>query len=499
MLLLFKSSREWILAISLLGVIASNLQAQSNKPNILFIYTDDQAYWTLGVSGNKQAFSPNLDQLASEGAFFENAFVTTPVCSPSRVSLMTGQYASEYGILDFIAQPGHRLYDPANPIGLNPESITFPEVLAQAGYTNGLVGKWHLGDWTGEGTDLSYHPKNQGYDYFMGITGGGESPINPKLEEDGTVKQFEGLTVDILTNRAIRFLERNQEKPFLLSVHYRSPHGKWLPVAEEDWAPYKNQEMNIPDPSFPDLDIPKVKSKMKEYMASSSGVDRSVGILLKRLDDLGLSKNTIVIFTSDHGYNMGHNGIEHKGNGYWITKNNHPATENLAKNSRPNLYDQSLHVPAIVRWPDVIEAGLRVKETFSNLDWYPTVLEMAGVDIPEGKVIRGRSAVSILKREQEENWNNDLYTEYSMINYSIALMRSYRTPEWKLVKDFKDPTRDELYHLAKDPEERFNLISQNSPEIKAIIHRLTKNIFKKMEENGDPLLDAILHQKPYIK
>jgi uncharacterized sulfatase len=468
--------------------------AQSNKPNILFIYTDDQAYWTLGVSGNEQAYSPNLDRLASQGAFFENAFVTTPVCSPSRVSLMTGQYASEYGVLDFIAQPGHKLYDPENPVGLDPQSITFPEVLTQVGYTNGLVGKWHVGDWTEKDSDQRYHPTNQGYHYFMGITGGGESPIDPMLEEDGVVKKFDGLTVDILTDRAMAFLEKNQDKPFLLSVHYRSPHGKWLPVADQDWDPYEDMDMNVPHPDYPNLDMDKVKTKMKEYMASSTGVDRSVGKLLKQLENLGIAENTIVIFTSDHGYNMGHNGIEHKGNGYWITKQEHPATENIAKNSRPNLYDQSLHVPVIIRWPGVIKQGTRVQQTFSNLDWYPTVLEMVSTDIPRDKILRGRSVVPILKGEKIENWDNDLYTEYSMINYSTALMRSYRTPEWKLVKDFKDPSRDELYHLAKDPEERVNLISQNTADIKAIISQLTKNIYNKMEENGDPLLDSIIYQ-----
>src|SRR5690554_2829716 len=162
-----------------LSCMFSSTQAQSQRPNILFIYTDDQAYWTLGASGNDQAFTPNLDALATEGAFFENAFVTTPVCSPSRAALMSGQYASEFGILDFIPQPGHKLYDPQNPIGLRASLITFPEVLQKAGYVTGLVGKWHLGDWTEEDSDQSFHPTNQGYGHFMGLIGGGASPVNP--------------------------------------------------------------------------------------------------------------------------------------------------------------------------------------------------------------------------------------------------------------------------------------------------------------------------------
>src|SRR5690606_10958766 len=119
--------------------------ADVGKPNIIFIYTDDQADWTTGFSGNTQAYTPNIDRLARDGMYFKNAFVTTPVCSPARASLMTSQYASEYGILDFIPQPGHKLYNPDKPVGLDTSSITFAEVLQGERYTTGLIGKWHLG------------------------------------------------------------------------------------------------------------------------------------------------------------------------------------------------------------------------------------------------------------------------------------------------------------------------------------------------------------------
>lgn len=463
------------------------LLAQNSQPNILFIYTDDQAYWSLGISGNPQAYSPHLDALAMQGAFFENAFVTTPVCSPSRASLMTGRYASEFGIVDFIPQPGHKLYDPENPIGLAPGVSTFPKELQKQGYQTGLVGKWHLGDWTDSKSEKGYHPTNQGYDYFMGLTGGGESPVNPTLEEGGKIQQFQGLTVDILTERALHFMETHRKGPFLLSVHYRSPHSKWLPVARQDWMPFESMEMQAPHPDFPDLDVEKVQTRMKEYLASAAGVDRSVGLLLEKLKALGLEENTIVIFTSDHGYNMGHNGIEHKGNGYWITKTDHPATANLAKNSRPNLYDQSVHVPLIVRWPGVVEPGLRITETVSNLDWYPTILEMAGVQKNEIQKVKGRSMVSLLKGQTPTDWENELYLEYSMIYYSTAHMRAYRTPEWKLVQDFQDPTRNELYHLKEDPEEKENLFFNDSPEIQRKIKELSDRIQEKMRKTQDPL------------
>ena len=147
------------------------ITAQDQKPNILFILTDDQAPWALGVSGDPNASTPNMDRLAHEGVYLRNAFITTPVCSPSRASIMTSRYASEYDILDFIPMPGHRLYDEFYNPGLDPASITFAEVLQKAGYITGLVGKWHLGDWTLT-EDKKYHPTNHGFDYFMHVVRG---------------------------------------------------------------------------------------------------------------------------------------------------------------------------------------------------------------------------------------------------------------------------------------------------------------------------------------
>jgi arylsulfatase A-like enzyme len=463
---------------------------QTKKPNIVFIYTDDQASWTLGCYNNAQAYTPNIDRLAKEGAKFSNALVTTPVCSPARVSLMTSQYASEYGVLDFIPQPGHKLYKAGDDLGLPLKAITFPEVLAGAGYTNGLVGKWHVGDWD-QSVDKKYHPTKHGYHYFMGLTGGGTSPVNPPLEVDGVVKKMEGLTDDILTGYALNFIKDNAKNPFLLSLHLRSPHSAWLPVDDKDRQPYENMDPIIPNPDYPDLDIVKVKKRMKEYLASVSGVDRNVGRIMKALEDMGLSNNTIVIFTSDHGYNMGHNGIEHKGNGDWITKNMPAATKNIAKGSRPNLYDNSLRVPAIVRWPGVIKPGIVIKETISNLDWYPTVVEMAGAKLPEKKIVRGRNMLPLMMGKAQKNWNNDFYAEYSMINYSQAFMRAYRTSEWKLIRDFLDPKRDELYNLVKDPAESTNLIAVKDPKVQKTIIELDAKIKANMKAINDPLLKQL--------
>lgn len=478
------------LLLAMAAQIAAGAEKQPHGPNIIFICTDDQAAWTVGAAGNRESHTPNMDGLVQEGATLTNSFVTTPVCSPSRASLMTSRYASEFGILDFIPHPKHRLYKPTDKIGLDPQSVTFAEVLKESGYQTGLVGKWHLGDWTKDPTQR-FHPNNQGFQYFMGLTGGGTTPDNPILEIDGQTKQFNGLTTDILTDHALEFLKSNADHPFLLCLHYRAPHGRWLPVAEEDWAPYANLDPTLPNPNYPDLDVQQAKNKMREYLASTSGVDRNLGRLLQLLDELKLTEKTVVIFTSDHGYNMGHNGIRHKGNGVWMTKTTPPSTKNIRGSSRPNLYDTSLRVPAIVKWPGVVQPGTVITETTSNLDWYPTIVEIAGGSVPQDQIIRGRSLVPLLKGETVENWNNDFYAEYSMINYCRAYMRCYRTPRWKLVRDFLNPERDELYDLGLDPQENINMIHDSRVEVQQVVDRLHQQIIANMRAINDPLLKDI--------
>ena len=483
-----------VLLAACLTLLRMGIACGEDRPNILFVYTDDQAPWGFGASGYAQAHTPNLDRLTSEGAYLKNSFITTPVCSPARAAIMTSRYASEYGILDFIPHPGHKLYDPKQEIGLDPASVTFAEVLQGAGYATGLVGKWHLGDWTVT-DDKKYHPTNHGFDYFMGLTGGGTTPDNPSLEKEGQVSTFHGLTTDILTDHAIDYLRTRGDKPFLLCLHYRAPHSRWLPVADEDWAPYENLDPVIPNPDYPGLDVQRVKRMTREYLASITGVDRNLGRVLGTLDELNLTRNTVVIFSSDHGYNMGHNGIYHKGNGIWVTRTLPKATPNIAAKYRPNMYDNSLKVPAIVKWPGVVRPGTVIDHTITSLDWYPTLIEIAGADLPANHLVRGRSLVPLLKGETPPDWDQDYYGEYSMINYCRAFMRCYRTPQWKLVRDFLNPERDELYDLTNDPAEAHNLIQEPGPRIKRIIEQLDAKIRQHMEQNGDELLnDAAIPQ-----
>ena len=454
-----------------LGNVQTLTAAQ--RPNIIFVFTDDQASWALGASGNPLAKTPHMDRLAREGAYLPNAFTTTPVCSPSRASLMTSRYGSELGITDWI----HPKNEPK--LGLDPALPVWPRRLAQAGYQTGLVGKWHLGLLD------SQHPTRFGFQYFIGHRAGGWATADPTLEKDGQPQKFQGLTADILADHALEYVKQHRQNPFLLCWHTRAPHTRWLPVAEKDMAPYKDLDPPIPNPDYPQLDVPRVKRMTREYLASVRSVDRNLGRLLKLLDELQLTEKTIVIFSSDHGYNMGHNGIWHKGNGLWVLTNPPPATKNIPRNQRPNMYDTSVKVPTMIRWPGSVKAGTVVTETVTNLDWFPTILAMAGLSPDPESLLRGRNMVPLLQGKNVQGWDNDFYAEYSTHHQSHTHMRMYRTGKRKLIRDFLNPERDELYDLVADPAETKNLIASTDPRIQQAKEQLHAKILEKMKANKD--------------
>jgi len=475
-----KNTTFLLFTVAITGFFAAIQPATAaEKPNIVFLFTDDQAPWALGAAGHAHLRTPHMDRLAKEGAYLPNSFTVTPVCSPSRASLMTSRYGSELGITDWI-QPKKE-----PQLGLDPATVTWPELLQQSQYKTGLVGKWHLG------LPDKFHPTRTGFDYFMGFRGGGNSPANPVLEIDGKTKKFKGLTPDILTDHALKFIDANKSGAFLLCVHYRAPHARWLPVAEEDWAPYRDLNPAPPHPDYPKLDVPRVKKMTREYMASVASVDRNIGRILKKLDDTKLTQQTIVIFTSDHGYSMGHNGIWHKGNGHWVLTEPPAATANIPRGQRPNMYDLSIRVPTIVRWPNHTKPGSVITQTVSNLDWYPTLASIARAELPAGETIRGRDLTPLLAGKAPADWENGFYAEYSTKHQSRTHMRMYRTPKWKLVRDFLNNGRDELYNLTDDPEERHNLIDSAKPAAQKAIAALHAKILEHMAKNKDAVLKTV--------
>jgi uncharacterized sulfatase len=437
--------------------------------------TDDQADWAFGAAPNAEAHTPNIDRLRGESVRLTNCFVTTPVCSPSRASLLTSRYSTEVGITDFIK---------SKKVGLDPSFQTWPRILAEAGYDTALVGKWHLGD------RGRYHPTYYGYKEFTGFRWGGEISKDPKIEVNGKVQRAQGYTPDILTDYAVDFIRRKKDGPFMLSLHYWAPHAStvsrapdrghtWLPLSEADFGRFENMDPTIPDPDYPRLNVPLVERMMREYLGSVASVDRNLARILDLLGELKLTDNTVVIFTSDNGYNVGHNAVEGKGNASWTLTDN--------RQERPNMYDHSLRVPALIRWPGVIGRGKTVEQTITFLDWFPTLTAIAGIRVPEDEAIRGRNFVPLLKGEPIE-WDNDLFVQYTM--RGAGVMRAYRTRRWKLVRDFDHFIKDELYDLASDPAETTNLIDSPEPRIQNVRRSLNAKLLERMRAIKDPALGA---------
>lgn len=453
---------------------------KAKRPNILYVMTDDQGAWAMGCAGNQDIRTPNLDRIASHGIRFENYFCASPVCSPARASLMTGRIPSSHGVQDWIRSGsldreslGEKKDDPYytcedKPIQYLEGMLTYTDVLKENGYTCALAGKWHLGD--------SMVPQH-GFDRWFTIGRGGCNYYQADIVEHGTLTYEKRYVTDVITDKALTDLEElsRQEQPFYLSVHYTAPHSPW----DEDQHPAEYIEM-YRDCGFtatPDLPIhPNQiesapygtgevrKSLLRGYYAAITAMDYNVGRLLQKLDDLGLTEDTIVMFTADNGMNMGHHGVWGKGNGTFPL----------------NLYDTSVKVPLLVSWPGHYQSGVVSQRMCSQYDFFQTLLEMAGIErkLPDG--LPGKSFAKEFTECGEGEGSVVVFDEYGP-------SRMIRTREWKYICRLPYGP-DELYHLTDDPDENVNLI--DDPHYKALIDSLYTQLTKWYYTYADPAMDA---------
>lgn len=460
-----RSLNASVLLLALCLTAMSSVEAAPVPFNLISIVTDDQAAWSIGAYGNRDSRTPNINRLAREGARFLNAFACTPVCSPSRAAFLTGRYGTQVGITDYI-----NVKEGLAGAGLAPGSMTWPKALQRYGYVTGLIGKWHLGDLP------QFHPRQLGFDYFYGARRGSFKPRDPELEVDGAEVKVQGFSADIIGDAALGFLETHRAGPFALLVHFREPHLPYDPVAEADSALFRDLDPMIP--KFEGLNVEQVKKWHREYYAAIHAVDRNVGRLRARLEELKLADKTIVMFTSDHGYMIGQHGMYMKGNGEWIGGGKRGPT-------RPNMFEEAIRIPWIVRWPGVTKPGREIPQAVSNIDTYATVLGMLGIPPPMEWKQQGVD-LSPLLRGQRFTPHDAIFGQYDLHHGGTAHMRMIRTRDWKLVRFYRTDSLDELYHLKKDPGETKNLY--NDPAARRSRDLLQRRLTVWQQSIEDPIL-----------
>jgi arylsulfatase A-like enzyme len=437
----------------LLGFASSRALADnpSGKPNLIIMMTDDQRFDALSCAGNKILKTPNMDRIANEGCRFRNMFVINSLCAPSRATILTGQYSHTNGVIDNKNR------------SINKDSPFFPELLRQAGYEVAFCGKSHV-----QGA-----LRDRIWDYYFGFLGQGNY-LMPRVAEGTMTKDmaYEGWMDDVVTGKAIDWLKKKHDKPFCLFLWFKAPHRSW------DRAPrHKDlfKDVTIPKPETYDIGMkgdpakPKafneadnkignakdVKSLdfVKDYYAVLTGVDENVGQVLDTLKEINKLDDTLILFTSDNGFFTGEWG----------------------RYDKRFMHEPSIRVPLLVRYPKLIKPGTLCDRMVLNVDFAPTMLEMAGVPVP--RTMHGRSLVPLFK-DPRAAWRQDWLYEYFEFPgpHSVKMNRGIRTERYKLIHYYENPEEFELYDLEKDPGERENLYG------KAEFAELTKTLMARLQE-----------------
>jgi choline-sulfatase len=425
--------------------------------NVVMFMTDDHGAWATGAYGCSSLHTPVIDRLAATGVRFRNAFACTPVCSPSRMTYMTGELPSHHGVQDFLEPEDS--FGPTSHRWLEGHT-TYSEILARNGYNLGMCGKWHMGE----------DDKAQaGFNYWASVPGGSGPYRNPEFVVNGEHRKITGFKTDAVANFAMEFLRQQRNgNPFYLLVPFYAPHMPYDFQPEDDRKWYADSTF----PCFPDVPVSPWQNPVLRglfgkrepkvaYSALISAVDRNVGRILKQLEELGLRENTLVIFTADQGWNAGQHGVWGKGNG-----------------TVPfNMYEESLRVPLIWNQPGRI-AARAIDPLVSSYDYFPTILEYLGLTAPPDKRRVGRSYASFVRGKSPE-WRNRLYFEY-------AYVRCLRTQNLKYIER-AEGWPNELFDLETDPGETRNVI--DSGEYKAQRDALHEDLTKYFAGQGAPPIE----------
>ena len=436
--------------------------APGRRPNVVVIVVDDLRWDELSVAGHPFLETPHIDALARDGAYFANAFNTVPLCSPNRATILTGQYPSRHGIIDNTARnrQSHRLE-------------TFPRALQANGYETAFLGKWHMGN------DPTPRP---GFDYWAAIPGQGRT-IDPDLYEDGALHRVEGYITDILTDRAVSFVERERDRPFFLYVSHKAIHpdarqlddGSVDPSVPSQYIPAPRHRGRYEDKDLPprpnvapspgedkpvlrraltrkrspeileafgaELDAESGNETVRRRTEMMLAVDDSTGRIVEALARRGILDDTFILFTGDNGFFYGEHGLTLE---------------------RRLPYEESIRTPLIIRYPTLARPGSRVDGLAASVDFAPTVLEATGT--PIGDHVQGRSLVPLL-RGQTEGWRTSVLVEFYTYENPFPWLvdmdyRAIRTDRYKYIHWMQYPGEPELYDLREDPYEMRNLAGE---------------------------------------
>lgn len=453
-----------------------------NRPNVVLIMTDDQGYGDLGVTGNPIIRTPNIDAMASRSGSMESFYVQ-PVCAPTRACLMTGRYNYRTRVVD--TWLGRAM--------MEPEETTIAEILHQAGYTTGIFGKWHLGD------NYPMRPMDQGFDESLVHRGGGigQPPdpaggegkyTDPILLDNGELRQFKGYCTDIYFDRAAKWICKcaGQKKSFFAYIPTNAPHGPFHDVPEDILAQYK--KMDLSNKSFPQdkghpLPEENNQDQMARIFAMITNIDDNVGRLFGRLDEIGLTENTIVIFMVDNGPNSRRYVAGMKG-------------------SKSTVYEGGIRSPFFFHWPAGVKPGQSSDQIAAHIDVLPTILEACGVKKPAGLKLDGRSLLPLLKGRQVE-WPDRMIVIQSHRGDKPVLYNNFaaRTQRWKLLnasgfgnETLKGEPKFELYDMTWDPLEEKDL-AREKPEVVEAMRRRYEQWF---EDVGGTRSDNYAPPRIYI-
>jgi len=467
----------------------------SQQPNILFIMSDDHAAQAISCYGmwlSGVAKTPNIDRIAKEGMRLDNCFCTNSICTPSRATFLTGKYSHKNGCRTLSDR-------------FDGSQQTFPKLLQRGGYYTGMIGKWHL------------KTEPTGFDYWNVLPGQGDY-FDPKMSEMGDKKQYKGYVTDIITDLALEFLEnRPKDRPFCLCYHHKAPHDMWE-YDKKHAHLYKNIDIPEPDNLFDDYrnrsraikratqkigmeetvflhgtqgdqfdtvreqisHLPAKERKkrsyqyfIKAYLRCVASIDENIGRVLNYLDETGLKNNTIVIYTSDQGCFLGEHGLFDK----------------------RFMYEESLRMPFVVRYPPEIKPGGVSDAIVLNVDFAQTFLDYAGVPIPPD--MQGRSLRPLLKGKAPKNWRTSMYYRYWMhgAHFNVAAHFGVRTKRYKLIyyyglplnargtKGGPTPPEWELFDLKKDPREMNNVYGD--PAYRAVVKEFKTELVRLRQELED--------------